>query len=103
MKDKQQQQLNRARKQVSIVQAQLFTDFHHPFNLHQPQLTNEIAIMKQVTHVNAVQLYEVVVRTALCKIYFLITESSQIYHGVLATRSTYIYYYGVCSRVSEAI
>lgn len=38
MKDKQPQQLVRAKK----------------------QLTNEIAIMKQVTHVNAVQLYEVV-------------------------------------------
>jgi len=37
MKDKQAQQLARAKK----------------------QLTNEIAIMKQVTHVNAVQLYEV--------------------------------------------
>lgn len=31
---------------------------------HISQLTNEIAIMKQVTHVNAVQLYEVVVRMA---------------------------------------
>lgn len=39
MKDKQPQQLARAKK----------------------QLTNEIAIMKQVTHVNAVQLYEVAV------------------------------------------
>ena len=68
MKDKQPQQLVRAKKQVCVVTAPPYVVCLSRVLIvrrHISQLTNEIAIMKQVTHVNAVQLYEVVVRMAV--------------------------------------
>jgi hypothetical protein len=67
---------------------------------HIPQLTNEIAIMKQVTHVNAVQLYEVVVRMAAP--YSLPSLQSLIdpFNGHAASGSAHLHHHGIRCRVS---